>query len=110
MAFYQKLNIRDGSLVWLLLQPSDEVKRRFQEVLGSQNLPEEVAPVVAPFLFLSVAAGQWRSYLEHLEGEVHKLVRDSRIGSLEWVTEIVLNRRPKPSWPVSSKSIERTGR
>lgn len=83
MAFYQKLNIRDGSLIWFLLHPSDEVKRRFLEVLGSQNLPEEVAPVVAPFLFLSLATGPWRSYLEHLEGEVHKLVRDSWIRSLK---------------------------
>jgi hypothetical protein len=83
MAFYQKLNVQDGSLVWLLLQPCEEVKRRFPEVLGSPNLPEEVVPVVAPFLFLSIASGQWKGYLEHLESEVYNLVRDSLAQSLE---------------------------
>lgn len=73
MAVYQQYNSGINRSVWILLQPSVEGRRRFEEVQRRGCLGEH--PMLFHVVLLFTAAVDWKDYLNYVRKEVDELVR-----------------------------------
>ena len=74
---YQRYDTIKKSSVWILLQPSDYMRRRLSETLKQDcNFHDDnsIGPLHLHGLFLSASERNWSDYIEHTQREIESLV------------------------------------
>jgi hypothetical protein len=76
---YQRVDLKCHRSTWILLQPSNYVRKRLEENLKHQKKGScsfEENPMILHTLFLSAAESNWREYIADLQSQLDVLVRD----------------------------------
>ena len=74
---YQRYDTIKQSSVWILLQPSDYMRRRLSETLrhdSNFHYDNSIGPLHLHGLFLSASERNWSDYIEHTQREIESLV------------------------------------
>ena len=80
VALYHTFDMSKQSSLWILIQPSESIESRLQNVMHdmqSQDLvPADHFDLHA--MFALVLAANWRSYINYLEDQLSELVRSKK--------------------------------
>lgn len=76
MGIYEKHNLETGHSLWILVQPSERVRRRLLEGLKARRLAEDKDRMVMILhaAFLTAAHRAWAEYLDELNQTVQVMV------------------------------------
>jgi hypothetical protein len=61
---YQKYDSRSGKLIWIFLQPSIEIKRRYEEFQRLRLRLDH--PMMFHIVLFFTAAADWKDYVDYL--------------------------------------------
>lgn len=74
---YQQVDFKAGTSVWIILQPSDYVRKSLEHALVEKSYGacgQESSPMLLHVLFILAAADNWTRYIRDLESEAKDLV------------------------------------
>ncbi|KAL2011099.1 hypothetical protein VTN00DRAFT_3817 [Thermoascus crustaceus] len=78
---YQQLDLSTGRSVWILLKPSDSMKKTLEENL--ESLADNNLPLLHHTVFIAASLRSWRDYLAHLDTELQRLDEISSFANVE---------------------------
>ena len=111
-AVYQKINLKTGCSIWILIQPNDAVLERFK-ALCLQSVDGAGHPMAPHLTFLSSARVHWKAYIGQLRLSLQKLVSGRTLTKdYSYTTRRYLNnnysRMRRPASPESAKHSQGT--